>query len=75
MRVGFVFTRDDPFVGIDLDHCRDPETGKIKPWALEIVAKLNSYSEVSPSGTGLHIHCDRSPTAGQQESGRCGDVR
>jgi putative DNA primase/helicase len=42
-------------VGVDLDHCRQPETGAIAPWAAEIVAKLNTYAEVSPSGTGLRL--------------------
>jgi len=53
--VGFVFTEVDPFVGIDLDGCRDPETGDLKPWAAAIVRRLDSYAEVSPSGTGVHI--------------------
>ena len=53
--VGFVFSEDDPYVGVDLDHCRDPETGAVEPWALGIVRRLDSYTEVSPSGTGLHI--------------------
>ncbi len=53
--IGFVFTADDPFCGIDLDGCLDPETGEVEPWALEIVEELDSYTEISPSGTGLHI--------------------
>jgi putative DNA primase/helicase len=53
--VGFVFTEDDPFAGIDLDHCRNSETSVIAPWARKIVDALDSYTEVSPSGTGLHI--------------------
>jgi putative DNA primase/helicase len=53
--VGFVFAEDDPFAGIDLDHCRDSETGAVAPWAQKIVDALDSYTEVSPSGTGLHI--------------------
>src|SRR5215207_6708848 len=53
--IGFVFTEDDPYTGIDLDKCRNRETGEIEPWARKIVAALNSYTEVSPSGTGLHI--------------------
>jgi putative DNA primase/helicase len=53
--VGFVFTEDDPYAGIDLDKCRDSETGVVAPWARKIVDALDSYTEVSPSGTGLHI--------------------
>ena len=52
--MGFVFT-DSPFAGVDLDHCRDAATGAIEPWALEIIRELDSYSEVSPSGTGVHV--------------------
>ena len=40
---------------VDLDHCVDPSTGKIMPWAREIIIGLDSYSEFSPSGTGVHI--------------------
>jgi hypothetical protein len=40
---------------VDLDHCVDPSTGEIAPWAREIIISLNSYSEFSPSGTGVHI--------------------
>jgi putative DNA primase/helicase len=53
--IGFVFTRQDPYVGIDLDHCRDSRTGAIDPWAQEIIDKAKSYTEISPSGTGFHI--------------------
>lgn len=41
--------------GVDLDHCRDAATGEIAPWAAEVIAKLDSYTEVSPSGTGLRV--------------------
>ena len=53
--VGFVFSLDDPFCGIDLDHCRDPKTGIIEPWAEKIIKDFSSYCEISPSGTGVHI--------------------
>lgn len=53
--LGFVFTPEDDFCGVDLDDCRDPDTGKIEPWAQEIIKDLDSYTEVSPSGTGVHI--------------------
>lgn len=53
--IGFVFSERDPFCGVDFDKCRDPKTGEIKEWVLRIVRQLNSYTEISPSGTGLHV--------------------
>jgi putative DNA primase/helicase len=53
--IGFVFSVADPLVGIDLDNCRNPTTGEIAPRALKIVRLLNSFTEISPSGRGLHI--------------------
>ena len=51
--VGIVLAR--PLTGIDIDHAIDPKTGEIMPFAKEIVEELDSYTELSPSGTGLHI--------------------
>ena len=52
--IGFMVT--PPLVFIDLDHCVTRETGRVTdPTAAEIVQQLHSYTEVSPSGTGLHI--------------------
>ena len=53
--VGFVFTADDEFCGIDLDDCIDPATGGMKPWGLRMLRTLNSYSEISPSGKGVKV--------------------
>jgi hypothetical protein len=53
--VGYVFSADDPYCGIDLDACRNPETGELTPWAQEVVDKVNSYTDSSPSGTGVKI--------------------
>lgn len=53
--IGFVFGAHDGFCGIDLDNCRNPENGVIEPWAMEIIQGLSSYSEVSPSGSGVKI--------------------
>ena len=50
--VGFMFS-NSPFVGIDIDHCI--EGGKLSPVAAEIVQQIGSYTEISPSGSGLHI--------------------
>lgn len=52
--LGYVFTKEDGIAGIDLDHCI--ENGKIHPKALQIVKAFNSYTELSPSLTGLHIY-------------------
>jgi primase-polymerase (primpol)-like protein len=53
--VGYVFSGDDPYTGVDLDRCRDPQTGKVDLWADRIIRQLDSYTEVSPSGTGVKI--------------------
>jgi len=53
--VGYVFSHYDPFVGIDFDGCRDLGTGVISAWAKDAIEKLDSYSEVSPSGTGVKV--------------------
>ena len=47
---GYVFAPDDPMIGIDLDGCRNPVTGEITAWALDILGDTQSYTEVSPSG-------------------------
>lgn len=53
--VGYVLSPDDNLTGIDLDNCRDPETGDLAEWAKEIVDLAETYCEVSPSETGLRI--------------------
>ncbi len=53
--IGFVFSEDDPYCGVDLDKCRDSESGQIQSWAAEIIKKLDSYTESSQSGTGVHV--------------------
>ena len=41
--------------GIDLDTCRDLEAGAIEDWARVIIDRLASYTEVSPSRTGMKV--------------------
>jgi len=55
--LGFVFPLDRTLTGIDLDGCRDPETGTVQPWAKQIVIDCNTYAEVSPSKTGVKLFC------------------
>jgi primase-polymerase (primpol)-like protein len=50
-----VFTPGDDYCGVDLDGCLDPDTGDMEGWAREIIEELDSYTEVSPSGTGVHV--------------------
>jgi putative DNA primase/helicase len=54
--VGFVLSEGTGIVAVDLDRCRDPETGTLDPWAAAIIARLNSYTEASVSGTGVHSY-------------------
>jgi len=51
--IGFVFSQDDEFAGIDLDDC--VIDGEIRSEAAAIVLHLGSYTERSPSGGGLHV--------------------
>ncbi len=52
--IGYMLTRGLLFV--DLDHCRIPTTGVLSQEAQEVVARLGSYAEASPTGTGIHIY-------------------
>ncbi|MGW8890402.1 phage/plasmid primase, P4 family [Bacillus subtilis] len=51
--IGFMFSKDDPFIGIDIDHCVND--GVLSPFAQEIIQTISSYTEYSPSGEGVHI--------------------
>jgi len=53
--VGFVFTKDDSYIGIDFDHCIVDNV--IDPIILNEVISIGSYAEISPSGTGIHVIC------------------
>jgi putative DNA primase/helicase len=54
--IGYVFSSGDPFVGIDLDNCRNPQTREISAWAQKLIDRVQEgYIEVSPSGTGIHV--------------------
>lgn len=51
--IGFVFSPDDPFCGIDLDDCLN-EAGR-QIWGADFVPWLDTYTEISPSGRGLKL--------------------
>lgn len=50
--LGFVFSEDDPYCGVDLDNCI--EGGEIEGKRGEWMRLLDSYSEKSPSSKGIH---------------------
>src|SRR5262249_38419508 len=53
--IGYVFSTDDPYCGVDLDKCRNPEADAIEPWALAHIARLDTHTEISPSDTGVKL--------------------
>jgi hypothetical protein len=71
--VGFVFTKDAGIIGIDLDHCVNKQTGEIVEWAQQIVNSLDSYTEYSPSGDGLHIYIRASALDGMKNKKKMPD--
>lgn len=52
--IGFCLQGSE-FSAFDIDKCRDRETGQIAPEAMKIVDDAVSYTEISPSGTGLRV--------------------
>lgn len=67
--VGYVFTADDPYCGVDLDHAVDPSTDTVAPWAQGIVDQLQSYTQRSCSGTGLHVLIEATLPPGRCQDG------
>jgi primase-polymerase (primpol)-like protein len=47
--IGFVFTKSDPYCGVDIDGNTEASLGS------RTIETLSSYSETSPSGKGVHI--------------------
>lgn len=56
--LGIVFTPDQNLLGIDLDKCLEGEkiTHAQKENIAQLIIEADTYTEVSPSGTGLHIY-------------------
>ena len=52
--IGFVL-QGSGLGAFDLDDCCHLETRTIDPWALDLISRAGSYTEISPSGTGLRI--------------------
>lgn len=67
---GVGFMLGDGWTGIDLDKCRSAETGVIEDWAVKIISEMDSYTEVSPSGLGIHILIRGHLPKGRKRTGR-----
>ena len=61
--IGFVFSKDDDLVGIDLDDCYDIKLGFTNQTMQDIANSVNGYMEISPSGTGVKIFTRSAPFA------------
>lgn len=73
--IGFVFSDDDPYTFIDLDNCRFLANGDINPKyeidlnrQIQIFNEFESYSEISPSGEGLHVIIKGKVSSGRKRS-------
>ncbi len=55
--LGFCFSPDTDFIGLDIDGCRNPATGEIEAWGREILERLpeGCITNVSVSGTGVKV--------------------
>lgn len=58
----------------DLDACRDPVTGHMADWAMQILAQGDTYYEASTSGTGIRVIAERMDGDDEISSGERNDV-
>lgn len=58
--IGVIFTPEEKLLGIDIDHVIDHDNGKLQGEHADSIKRLikeaNTYTELSPSGTGLHLY-------------------
>lgn len=67
--LGFAFLPGDGLIGIDLDGVIDPETGEVQERAAGIIKACASFTELSPSGKGVHIY-----VRGDTKSNKSNDI-
>jgi putative DNA primase/helicase len=70
---GIGFVLGDGFLGIDIDNCI---TEDLTPnaWAMQVAEAVGSYTEISPSGRGLHMIAKGSLPPGPRRT-RVGECR
>ncbi|MEK3975530.1 phage/plasmid primase, P4 family [Psychrobacillus sp. FSL K6-1267] len=73
--IGFVFSKRDNYIGIDIDGCvvQQDDVGIVNHFGNEIIDLLDSYTEFSPSKTGLHVIVKGSLPQGFLGTGRKND--
>jgi P4 family phage/plasmid primase-like protien len=52
--IGYCFLAGEVH-GVDVDHCRNPKTGKLCNEAMLLLSRLQSWAEYSVSGQGIHV--------------------
>lgn len=70
--IGYMFTREDGYVGVDVDHCYNAETGEFSEAAKVIIAKQPTYVEFSPSGDGIHLYFKGKKPSGSSKNSETG---
>lgn len=70
--LGYVLSKDDPFLIIDFDHCFTG--GKLNKCALVNTKLFDSYTEVSQSGNGLHIIVEGYNPGSDDKGHKNGDI-
>lgn len=55
--IGFVFSKNAGLIGIDFDHIKDKNTDEWNQEEIQDALSIGSYTEISPSGDGLHVIC------------------
>lgn len=53
--LGFVFADGDNLFGLDIDGCREPQTGALSELAVRLISTFDTYAEISPSGMGVKL--------------------
>ena len=70
--VGYVFTKDDGYVGVDIDHCYNSVTGEFNEVAKAVIARKPTYAELSPSGDGVHLYFKGKKPSGSSKNSENG---
>ena len=66
--IGFVFKDGGGYVGIDIDNC--VSNGELSELAKDVIAMIDSYTEYSTSGNGIHIICKAAELRGGKKGAR-----